>query len=139
MHEYSLRVRFHECDMYGHINHAAYLQYLESARVTLLRDIGLPLEDLRGRGVFLVIRKITAVYREPGLLEDDLMVTTTVDRLRRASGTFRQTALLVGRDGVPTPQRRELMSARVDWVALDTDGRPLTLPTEFSFLAQPGV
>ena len=136
MHEYDLRVRFSECDMYGHINHAAYLQYLESARVTLLRDIGLPLEYLRAKSVFLVIHKITATYHEPGLLEDDLVVTTTANRLRRASGTFLQTVLLVGRDATPIPERRELMHARIDWVAIDSRGYPTPLPDELSSLTR---
>ncbi len=136
MHEYSLRVRFNECDMYGHVNHATYLQYLESARVALLRDIGLPLQDLQERGIFLVIRRIIANYRESGLLDDDLVVTTSVDRLRRASGTFLQTVFLAGRDHTARHDRRELMSATVDWAAIDGAGRPVTLPSEFSVLRE---
>ena len=69
---YALKVRFHECDMYGHVNHAVYLQYLESARVELLVRIGLPIAELSSRGLYLVIRRVDISYRTPAFLGDHL-------------------------------------------------------------------
>ena len=56
---YDLTVRFNECDLYGHVNHAVYLHYLESARVGLFKKINLPLLELKESGfLFYVVRKL---------------------------------------------------------------------------------
>ena len=43
-----LRTRFAETDAMGIIHHAAYLPYLEEARVEYLRAIGHPYDRVRG-------------------------------------------------------------------------------------------
>jgi acyl-CoA thioester hydrolase len=127
-----LRVRFDECDMYAHVNHAAYLHYMETARVYLLRQLGIPLAELQARGVILVIRRLTIEYSKPAFLDDDIEVSTEVVRLRATSGTFRQ---VVSR-GSDT-----LVEAEIEWVALGQDGRPARLPPEMQALcpARPGA
>src|SRR4030042_56741 len=56
MHETRLRVRWSELDPYGHVNHAAYLTYLEHARIAALESIGWGMGEIerlgcRGGGV----------------------------------------------------------------------------------------
>ena len=41
-----LKVRHHEVDAYGHVNHAHYVHYLETARVEVL-ELGLGLPEMR--------------------------------------------------------------------------------------------
>jgi acyl-CoA thioester hydrolase len=120
-----LRVRFHECDMYGHVNHAAYLHYMETARVELLRELAIPLAELRARGIILVIRRITIEYRKPAFLDDNIEVATDVVRLRASSGTFRQA---VSRGG------ETLVEADIEWAALGPDGLPARLPPQMQAL-----
>ncbi|MBT8201655.1 MAG: hypothetical protein KJO36_14155 [Acidimicrobiia bacterium] len=43
MHTVDIHVRFYELDPYRHVNHSAYIQYFETARIQLLEDIDLGL------------------------------------------------------------------------------------------------
>ena len=49
--ESSLRVRYCETDAMGIVHHAAYLPYLEEARVAWLRSIGHAYDTIRAEGV----------------------------------------------------------------------------------------
>ena len=41
-----LKVRSYECDSYSHVNNAVYLNYLETARMDFLNQIGFPYNDV---------------------------------------------------------------------------------------------
>ena len=129
MHRVSTRVRFHECDLYGHVNHAVYLQYLETARVQLLRDHALPLQELQRRGINLVVRRLSIEYLRPAFLDDSLEIATEVLRMRGSSGAFRQ---VVTRDG------ERVADAQVEWACIGNDGRPVRLPPELAGLRPQG-
>ena len=128
VHSTPTRVRFHECDMYGHVNHSIYLQYLETARVLLLKDHALPIQELQRRGLNLVVRRVTVEYLRPAFLDDELWVATEIIRLRGSSGVFRQ---LITRQGSP------VADATVEWACLGVDGRPARLPRELQDLRPP--
>lgn len=117
----SLRVRFHELDAYGHVNHGVYLNYFEQARVELLDELGFGLGVLRERGIQLVVVEVTVRFRSPAGLGDRLVVQTELDTLRRASSTWRQ-RLLRG-DEV-------LAEATVRSAATDDTGRPIRPPAD---------
>ncbi len=123
VHRVSTRVRFHECDLYGHVNHAVYLQYMETARVQLLRDHAMPLDELRRRGVNLVVRRVSIEYLKPAFLDDPLEVATQVQRMRGSSGAFRQ---------VVTRGDDRIAEATVEWACVGNDGRPVRLPPELA-------
>lgn len=120
-HRASTRVRFHECDMYGHVNHATYLQYLETARVLLLRDRALSIQELQRRGINLVVRRVSIEYVRPAFLDDELEVSTEILKLRGSSGVFRQ---------VVTRDRAPVADATVEWACLGSEGQPARLPRE---------
>ena len=117
---FDVEVRFHECDMYGHVNHAAYLHYLESARVAMLAEVGASIPRLLQEGYRLVIRRIDLVYSRSAALGDRLTVRTRVTRMRKTSGVFLQSV-----------QRGEeaVVEATVEWACVDANGRPTPLPT----------
>jgi acyl-CoA thioester hydrolase len=121
-------VRFSECDMYGHVNNATYLSYLEHARVQLLEDISLPLSTLTQQGYFLYIVQITIEYKQPASLNDQLEVVSYYIKKARTGGTFQQT---IYRDS-------ELIAdATVKWVCVDGEGKPIRLPKQLAELEIP--
>ena len=42
---FGLKVRYYEVDEYGHVNHANYVHYLETARIDALETVGLSLRS----------------------------------------------------------------------------------------------
>lgn len=120
-HETNLVVRSYECDEYGHVNHAVYLNYLEHARVEYLEAVGLPYRLLRREGWGVVISEIHIRYRSPLLPGERLTILTQPLEVGTVSGVFQQDILVDG-------QLRA--SARVRWAFVDRMGRPARLSEE---------
>ncbi len=75
-------VRFSDTDAFGHVNNAAYLSYLESARIDYLRAIlgAVKVEDL---GVILA--RVEIDYRSPAFHHETMKVGCRVEGLGGAS------------------------------------------------------
>lgn len=85
-----LTVRFNELDPYNHVNHAAYITYLEVARTEALEACGIPIATIASSGFQLVITKLEVRYVAAAGAGDRLTVTTELARARRASSVWRQ-------------------------------------------------
>lgn len=97
------RIRWAECDLYGHVNHAAYLTLCEDLRVAHWVSLGGRFApDAPGP----VVAQLEARYLRPLGLHDDVALTLRPGTLRRTSFTqdygiwrqglaFRCTAVLV--------------------------------------------
>jgi acyl-CoA thioester hydrolase len=124
-HECALEARSYECDSYGHVNNAVYLNYLEYARHDFMRQAGIRYEDLRARGYGLVVTRVRIDYKRPVRGGDGLRVLTAPLSKGRVRCTFGQR---VFRDG-------ELVAdAEVTWACIGPDGRPARLPPELDVL-----
>ena len=64
----------------GYLHHSRYLQYFEIGRVELLRSIGFSYAELERQGVFFVVVKVECKYRAPARYDEELQLTTRVDR-----------------------------------------------------------
>ena len=60
---HELRVRFAETDAMGVVHHAAYLPYLEEARVAYLRAKGRPYGEIRAGGTDIAVVEVHVRYR----------------------------------------------------------------------------
>jgi acyl-CoA thioester hydrolase len=69
-----IRTRFAETDAMGVIHHAAYLPYMEEARVAFLRSIGHPYERMRSEGLDAPVLEVAVQYRKPLDFEDEVDV-----------------------------------------------------------------
>lgn len=117
-----LAVRHYECDAYGHVNHAVYVNYLEHARMQFLRAAGYDYAGLVAAGFFTVIARLDIAYRAPAFAGNSLEIDTESVATRRASGTFRQTI----RRGAAV-----IAAAEVHWCVVDRAGRPARPPVQF--------
>lgn len=79
-----LRVRFAETDAMGVVHHAAYLPYLEEARVEYLRAEGHPFDRLRAEGYELPVVQAAVRYLRPLHFDDEVGVHLLVTRARAA-------------------------------------------------------
>ena len=87
-----VRTRFAETDAMGIVHHAAYLPYLEEARVALLRHLGHPYTELRSEGVDLVVLEAFVRYRRPLHFDDVVELGLAVGAV---TGTSFQLAYLL--------------------------------------------
>lgn len=116
----------YECDAYGHLNEAAYLQIFERARwETLARGPGMQL--FQRNGVWPAVRKATVDYHLPVLPGDVLEVHTEVVRLGRTSMEMHQRAQRVG-DGALVAE------VQLHFVMVDRSANPTPVPEEVAAL-----
>lgn len=69
------RVPYSETDQMGVVYYAHYLVYFERIRSVLLRDIGLPYNELERKGFALPVIEAHVEYKKPAKYEDDLTIS----------------------------------------------------------------
>ena len=119
-----VRVYYEDTDLGGVVYYANYLKFLERARSEWLRHLGVSQSRLleTERSLF-AITGVEVRYLKPARFEDELTVTVELDRLRRASMSFRQ-EIYRGGEG-----EELLCTAQVTAACLDADTmRPRPLP-----------
>jgi acyl-CoA thioester hydrolase len=116
-----LRVRFAETDAMGVAHHAAYLPYLETARVEYLRALGHPYRELREHdGIEFAVVGVDLRYHAPLRFDDAFTVTCALAERGRATFIL---AYRVELDG------RLVLSGRTRHAVLDrATGAPLRVP-----------
>jgi acyl-CoA thioester hydrolase len=82
---HQIRVRFAETDAMGIVHHAAYLPYLEEARVAYLRAVGHPYHELREEGVDFAVLELAARYIRPLHFDDVATVHLTIAQATRTT------------------------------------------------------
>lgn len=115
-----VRVRFAETDAMGVVHHAAYLLYLEETRVSYLRSIGHPYDEVRAQGTDFPVIEIGISYLRPAHFDEIVSIHVAVVDVRGA--TFQLAYLLqVGPHTVAT--------AVTAHAAVDRDsGQPKRVP-----------
>jgi acyl-CoA thioester hydrolase len=87
-----VRTRFAETDAMGIIHHAAYLPYLEEARVAYLRHTGHPYDAVRRSGINFAVLEVSVRYRRH--LDFDDLVDVRVRGAAVSRATFQLAYLL---------------------------------------------
>jgi acyl-CoA thioester hydrolase len=119
-----IRVYWEDTDAGGVVYHAGYLRFLERARSEWLRARGIDQQQLReATGIGFVVRDMQIGFMAPARLDDELLATVAVERLRPASMAFAQS--IERRDGTVLV-RATVRAACVDIAAM----RPRPLPDD---------
>jgi len=87
-HEHRVRVRYAETDQMGVVYHAHYLVYMEEGRTRLMEALGFSYAELERTGVGLAVHRAEVEYRAPARYDEELIVRTSVQRVRSASVCF---------------------------------------------------
>jgi len=116
-----LKVRSYECDLYGHVNNAVYLNYLEAARVEFLSTMGLTLQALKESGFLLPIIKIEIEYKKPLFAEDEIKVTVQWLLRGKSSSVFEQKI-------IHTQSGEVAAKAKITWATINLKGKPIPIP-----------
>jgi acyl-CoA thioester hydrolase len=115
-----LRARFAETDAMGVVHHAAYLPYLESARVEYLRAAGHPYDLLRKEGVELPVVELSVRYLRPVHFDEMVDVHLVV---ASSSGATLELGYLVAVGG-----QARATAVTVHGVVATGTGRPTRAP-----------
>jgi YbgC/YbaW family acyl-CoA thioester hydrolase len=122
--ETTLKVRSYECDSFGHVNNAVYLNYLEYGRMTVLEKAGFTLARLKALGACIVVRRIEIDYKAPAREGESLVIRTHLEKHHKMKGVFYQEIFSVSKEALIT-------RAYVTWVFTDLDGRLIAIPRFF--------
>ena len=124
-----MRVRFYELDPYGHVNHSVYIQYFEAARAQWLNELGFPLDRLQRDGIQIVVTEINTRYLGSAGPDEELVVETQAEDVRRVSMRFLQ-KILRG-DEI-------LVKQTISAACINESGRPTRVPAELATALQRG-
>ena len=101
---WSVRIYYEDTDTGGIVFYANYLKFFERARTEWLRRGGNGMPGISQQqvtdtlGLMFVVRSTTVEYRRPAVLDDELRIVSTVERLGRVGIDFHQEAFVM-RDG----------------------------------------
>ena len=108
-----IKVRGYHVDLYGHVNNARYLEFIEEARWAFAEDT-LDLAQWQEKGIGFSIVNITINYRKPAFMGDVLEIHTKLYKLGNASGTIRHEIFIKGTDDI-------VVDADVTFVMVDAE------------------
>ncbi len=115
------RVYGYECDSYGHMNNASYLNLLEAARSEALYDMKMSIKNLKEKGIFIYLTHLEIDYIKGLQLEDIISVKTWIDKGNRMRAIWIQEVY---------NSKQELCSRASIHGAFVKDGRPYRLPAD---------
>lgn len=76
MHEHHVRVRYAETDQMGVVHHAAYIPWLEEARIAAMKAYGVCYRALEEAGIMMPVIEVQLRYRQPLRFDDAVCVQT---------------------------------------------------------------
>jgi len=107
-----MRVYWEDTDAGGVVYYANYLKFMERCRSEWLRALGVDQARLRAeRQLQFAVVNVTVDFLKPARLDDEIVVTAELERLRGATIAFKQT---IRRDDV------QLIDATVRVACLDS-------------------
>lgn len=90
---WTVRVYYEDTDAGGIVFYANYLKFFERARTEWLRAAGIGQQELLdAQGMAFVVKNANIDYVAPARLDDEIRLTTTIQKLGRASVHFFQQA-----------------------------------------------
>lgn len=131
--ETEVTVRSYELDSFGHVNHAVYLNYLETGRFEALRTGGLSREEMARQGWGVYVVRLEIDYVKEARMDERLLVRTQLAGFRRSSMVLAQEVVRPVEDGEDTVVR-----ARVHAVWVGENGRPIRIPGPVKAALGPG-
>lgn len=127
---WAVRVYYEDTDSGGVVYYANYLKFMERARTELLRSLGFEQNKLKQeQGIIFAVHSLSIQYIKPAVFNDELMVTTKITALGKASLTFNQSIQRVSEDRLS--ENTLICDAEVKIACLDAEQfSPVVMPKE---------
>lgn len=110
-------VRDYECDMEGIVNNAAYMNYLEHARHSYIKQKGFDFAEFIRKGIHLVVIRTEVDYLYPLRSGDRFYVTAKMETISKLRFGFSQDIYRLADD-------KPILKAKVFGTSLNADGKP---------------
>jgi tol-pal system-associated acyl-CoA thioesterase len=121
---HALRVYIEDTDAGGIVYYVNYLKFMERARTEFMRALGYGKDYIFTHELMFVVSDVEVNYRAPARLDDELVATAQIERLRGAALVFRQSV----RRGAQV-----LAEGVITVACVDRDGvRPRRLPRDMA-------
>jgi len=118
------RVRYVECDIYGHVNNANYLRYMQEAAFDASAAAGYDVKRYDELGQYWLVRETEIEYFKPLAYGDEFEIKTWVIDFRRVRSRRTYEFRLAGSDEISA-------RGQTDWVYIDqATQRPVNVPPE---------
>jgi thioesterase-3 len=126
-HVIEIKVRGYHLDVFGHVNNARHLEFLEEARWSIIEE-RIDINTLFEKGYLFVVVNINIRYRRPALLNETLVIETHLIEMRTHSAALKQVTRIKGADKIVT-------DAEITFVILDRQSqKPIKLEGEIAEL-----
>jgi len=112
---HTMRVRFRDTDMQGHVYFANYFVFCDEALGAYMREIGVPWQEMVKGGTDMYYVNASCDYSGSARFEEDVHIETHVSKI----GSTSFTSTFVIRDG----QQQTLVNASVTSVCVDPSTR----------------
>ncbi len=124
IYERAFRIRYDECDAYGHVNHANYLRYMQESAFDASAEVGYDFATYDAIERHWLVRDTDITFLRSLTYGDTVIVKTWVADFRRVRSLRKYELRLAG--------SHELVAkAQTDWVFLNsTTLRPEVIPPE---------
>jgi len=123
------RVAYQDTDAGGVVYYANYLAFMERGRNEYLREIGRSIGQYQEDGIFFIVVEANLKYKAPAMLDDMLVVETTITEGKRSSVLFRQSVLRES-DG------QLLVEGMIKIACVNERLRPTRLPEELRSISE---
>jgi acyl-CoA thioester hydrolase len=117
------RVCYADTDAGGVVYHATYLSFFERARTEFFRDRGVSVRQLHEEGSVFPVIRIEVDFKAAAVLDDLLLIETTVTAIGKTSFTLQQRCLR-------EPDRKLLVEAVITLVCVAPGMKAKRLPAE---------
>lgn len=84
-------VREYECDQWGIVNHAVYLNYLEQARFDFCKNIlNIDFKELAKQKIYFVVVRVESDFRSSLISGEEIIIETSMERPSKRRFQFTQ-------------------------------------------------
>ena len=83
-----IRILYSDTDSYGVVWHGAYTKWFEAARVGLVEELGLPLEELEANGTVFPVVEMNIRYKSSAKMNERIVIKTNIAEVKPLSVTF---------------------------------------------------
>lgn len=123
MFKFPIRIYYEDTDAGGIVYHANYLKFCERGRTEFLRNLGIEQDTYLKQNIAFVVKSMAVDFKVAARFNDELVVTTEITTIKRASVEFIQTII--------NNNEQPVFTARVQVACIDlTKMRPSGIPSD---------